>query len=124
MQYLVNETARYSNGAHIENVAGCPEWQRLLCPCQPHNPYKFKLSETQRLRVFSSDENEHTHLLSTRKKPSTEGGTVTNPEPLTLPICPICHKPCPLEVRVTDPQGRDVHKECHRTALIEGRESL
>jgi CheY-like chemotaxis protein len=34
MQYLVNEIAlTYGNGAYIENVAGAPEWQRLLCPC-------------------------------------------------------------------------------------------
>jgi hypothetical protein len=53
----------YSSGAYIENVAGTPDWQRLLCPCQPETPYKFKLSETQRLQVFSSDENERTHYL-------------------------------------------------------------
>jgi hypothetical protein len=48
----------YSNEAYIENVAGAPEWQRLLCPCRPENPHKFKLSETVRLHVFSNDESE------------------------------------------------------------------
>jgi hypothetical protein len=68
MQYLVNEIAlTYSNGAHIENVAGMPEWQRLLCPCRPESPYKFKLSETMRLHLFSPDENEHTHFLTKKK---------------------------------------------------------
>jgi hypothetical protein len=38
--------------------------------------------------------------------------------------CPICSKPCPAEDRVTDAQGRSVHKKCYRTALIEGRERL
>lgn len=61
MQYLMKEFGlTYSNGAYIENLAGQPDWQRLFCPCQPE-PHKFKLSETQRLRVFSSDENEKTH---------------------------------------------------------------
>lgn len=68
MQYLVNEIAlMYSNGACIENVAGMPEWQRLLCPCRPESPYKFKLSETMRLHLFSPDENEHTHFLTKKK---------------------------------------------------------
>jgi len=40
------------------------------------------------------------------------------------PRCPICGKPCPPEGSVTDAQGRAVHKECFRTALIEGRASL
>jgi hypothetical protein len=39
-------------------------------------------------------------------------------------ICPICGKPCPLEECVIDAKGRAVHKDCYRTALIEGRESL
>src|ERR1700727_2328773 len=64
MQYLVSGMALcYSNGAYIENVAGAPGWQRLLCPCRPDTPYKFKLSETMRLRVFSASDNEHTHFL-------------------------------------------------------------
>jgi hypothetical protein len=73
MQYLLKEIAlTYSNGAYIENVAGAPEWQRLLCPCRPDTPYKFKLSETMRLKVFSADESEHTHFLTTNKA-STAG---------------------------------------------------
>jgi hypothetical protein len=64
MQYLVSGIAlRYSNGAYIENVAGMPETQRLLCPCRMDTPYKFKLSETMRLQVFASDESERTHFL-------------------------------------------------------------
>ena len=42
----------------------------------------------------------------------------------TNPSCHICGKPCPPADRVTDAQGRAVHKECYRTALIEGRTSL
>jgi hypothetical protein len=74
MQYLLKEIAlTYSNGAYIENVAGAPEWQRLLCPCRPDTPYKFKLSETMRLKVFSADESEHTHFLTNKKKPPVSG---------------------------------------------------
>ncbi len=51
----------YSNGAYIENVAGEPEWQRLVCPCQPKIPHRFKMKETARLRVFSENEAEQTH---------------------------------------------------------------
>jgi hypothetical protein len=58
----------YSSGAYIENVAGAPEWQRLLCPCRPGTPYKFKLSETVRLHVFSNDENERTQFVKVKRK--------------------------------------------------------
>jgi hypothetical protein len=70
MQYLVKKGALYySNGAYIEKVAGSPEWQRLICPCRPGEPYKFKLSETTRLQVFSADENERTHFSPAKTKP-------------------------------------------------------
>jgi hypothetical protein len=59
----------YSNGAYIENVAGAPEWQRLICPCRPGLPYKFKLNEMTRLQVVSDDESDRTHFLSKKKKP-------------------------------------------------------
>jgi len=63
MQYLVKDFELvYSNGAYIEDVAGTREWQRLLCPCRPSEPYKFKLSERQRLRVFADDQSEETHF--------------------------------------------------------------
>jgi hypothetical protein len=63
MQYLVKDFELvYSNGARIEDVAGTREWQRLLCPCRPNEPYKFKLSERQRLRVFADDQSEQTHF--------------------------------------------------------------
>jgi hypothetical protein len=72
--YLIKKGAlSHSNGAHIENVAGAPEWQRLLCPRRPGNPYKFKLSETRRLKVFSDDESEHTHF-STQKNSTSGSG--------------------------------------------------
>ena len=75
-QYLIKKGAlTYGNGAHIENVAGAPEWQRLLCPCQPGNPYKFKLSETTRLQVFSNDESERTHFLREKNKAPTSGSS-------------------------------------------------
>jgi hypothetical protein len=67
--YLIKKGAlTYSNGAYIENVAGAPEWQRLLCPCQPDSPHKFKLSETMRLHVFANDENERTQFVKANSK--------------------------------------------------------
>jgi len=69
MQYLMKKGGlSYSNGAHIENLTGAPEWQRLFCPCRPETPHKFKLSETTRLHVFSDDENERTHFLAHKKQ--------------------------------------------------------
>lgn len=63
MQYLVKDfDLAYTNGAYIENVAGSPEWQRLICPCQPRNPYKFKLKERTRLHTFQENESEQTHF--------------------------------------------------------------
>jgi hypothetical protein len=74
MQYLMKDRdLTYSNGAYIENVAGAPEWQRLLCPCRPGTPHKFKLSETTRLHVFSDDEHERTHFSPKKKKASEPG---------------------------------------------------
>src|ERR1700685_4796047 len=70
MQYLMKDRAlTYSNGAYIENVAGAPEMQRLLCPCRPGIPHKFKLVETARLHVFSQDESERNHFLRPQRKP-------------------------------------------------------
>jgi hypothetical protein len=61
MQYLMKDFGLiYSNGAYIENVAGSPEWQRLICPCQPQNPHKFKLKERTRLHVFQESDSEQT----------------------------------------------------------------
>jgi hypothetical protein len=70
MQYLLKKGALYySNGGYIENVAGTPEWQRLLCPCRPETPHKFKLSETTRLRLFADDDDsERTHFLPIKNK--------------------------------------------------------
>lgn len=63
MQYLKKDFAlTYSNGAFIENLAGEPEWQSLSCPCQPRNPYKFKLKETARLHICSENDAERTHF--------------------------------------------------------------
>jgi hypothetical protein len=70
MQYLMKDRdLTYSNGAFIENVAGAPEMQRLLCPCRPGTPHKFKLREAARLHLFSQDESERTHFLLPKKKP-------------------------------------------------------
>jgi hypothetical protein len=70
MQYLMKDFGlTYSNGAYIEDVAGAPEWQRLLCPCRPGNPHNFKLRETTQLHVFSQDESERTHFLRPKNKP-------------------------------------------------------
>lgn len=68
-QYLLKKGAlTYSNGAYIERVAGAPEWQRLLCPCRPNKPYKFKLTEKTRVLVVSDEDSELTHFLP---KPKT-----------------------------------------------------
>jgi hypothetical protein len=70
MQYLVKDFAlTYSNGAYIEDVAGSPEWQRLICPCRPHEPHKFKLKERARLHVFQENESEQTHFFLKAAKP-------------------------------------------------------
>lgn len=69
-QYLIKECVlSYGNGAYIEDVAGMPEWQRLLCPCRPDTPYRFKLSERMRLHVFSDDEKESTRFVTKKSKP-------------------------------------------------------
>jgi hypothetical protein len=71
MQYLMKDRAlTYSNGAYIENIAGAPELQRLLCPCRPRNQHKFKLRETTRIHLFPEEESERTHFLPPKKKPS------------------------------------------------------
>jgi hypothetical protein len=63
MHYLMKDFAlTYSNAAYIENIVNEPEWQRLICPCQPHIPYKFKLKERTRLYVFQDNETEQTHF--------------------------------------------------------------
>jgi len=68
-QYLVKEFAlTYSNGARMENVADSDEWQQLICPCQPKQPFTFKLKERARLRVFSEDEAEQTHFSFPARK--------------------------------------------------------
>lgn len=70
MQYLVKEFGfTYSNGARIENVAGSDEWQHLTCPCQPNQPFTFKLKERARIRIFSGDDAEQTHFPLPVKKP-------------------------------------------------------
>jgi hypothetical protein len=63
MQYLMKDfSLTYSNGAHIENVAGAAEWQRLICPCRPQEPYRFKLKEKTRLHIVSERNSEQTHF--------------------------------------------------------------
>jgi hypothetical protein len=63
MQYMVKESElTYSNGARIENVPDSDELQQLLCPCQPNQPFQFKLNERARIRVFAEDEAEQTHF--------------------------------------------------------------
>jgi hypothetical protein len=42
----------------------------------------------------------------------------------TLPICPICGKPCPLEDCVVNSKGTAIHKECYRVALMSEKELL
>ncbi len=63
MHYLMKDFGlTYSNGAYIENIAGSLEWQRLICPCRPYEPYKFKLKERARLHVFAESDSEQTHF--------------------------------------------------------------
>jgi hypothetical protein len=63
MHYMVKEFAlTYSNGARIENIDDSDEWQQLICPCQSKKPFKLRLRERARLRVFSEDESEQTHF--------------------------------------------------------------
>jgi hypothetical protein len=70
MQYMVKEfSLTYSNGAYIENVAGSEE-SRLFCPCQPRDPYKFKLKERARVHVFGESESEQTHFSLKAMKPA------------------------------------------------------
>jgi hypothetical protein len=70
MQYLMKDFGlTYSNGAYIENVAGSPDWQRLICPCRLHEPYKFQLREKTRLHVFQESDNEQTHFSLKPLKP-------------------------------------------------------
>lgn len=40
------------------------------------------------------------------------------------PTCPLCGQPCELNECVTDAEGRAVHKDCYRSALISGQEKL
>jgi hypothetical protein len=66
---MVKEFAlTYSNGACIENLADTDDWQQLICPCQPKQPFTFKLKEKARLRVFSDDETEQTHFSFPARK--------------------------------------------------------
>jgi hypothetical protein len=78
MQYLMKDFGlTYSNGAYIEDVAGSPEWQRLICPCQPHSPYKFKLKERTRLHVLEENDSEKTHFSLRPMKASTCSGALS-----------------------------------------------
>jgi hypothetical protein len=45
------------------------------CPCQPGDSYKFKLSETTRLQVFSNDESERTHFVREKNRAPTSGSS-------------------------------------------------
>ena len=59
---------KYGNGAYIEKVAGTVEMHRLLCPCTPHEPYKFKLSERVRVQVVSDEDSDRTRLSVNPRK--------------------------------------------------------
>lgn len=66
-KYVLKSQSSYSNGASIENVAGASEWQRLICPCSPNEPYKFQLTEKTRVQLVADDDSERTHFLPTKK---------------------------------------------------------
>ena len=69
-KYLVKDGLfNYSNGASIEKVAGAPEFRRLLCPCRPNQPYKFRLAEKTRVLLVSDENSERTHFLPKKPKP-------------------------------------------------------
>src|ERR1700756_3880065 len=73
MQYMVKEfSLTYSNGARIENVVDSDEFQQLICPCQPKQPFTFKLKERARLRIFCEDETEQTHFRLPVRKTRSE----------------------------------------------------
>jgi hypothetical protein len=58
----------YSNGAYIENTAESAEWQKLVCPCRPKEPFRFKLREKARIHVLADNEVERTHFSLTARK--------------------------------------------------------
>ena len=69
MQYMVKDFGlTYSNGAHIEDVDDSAKFQRLFCPCNPREPYKFKLRERARIHVFSESDPERTHFSLVPRK--------------------------------------------------------
>lgn len=68
VRYSLRQTpARYSNGTSIENVAGAPEWRRLICHCSPDEPYKFHLGEKTRVQLLSEEDAERTHFPWNKK---------------------------------------------------------
>jgi len=76
MQYMVKEfDLTYSNGARIENVVDSDEWQHLICPCQPKQPFKFKLRERARIRTCLPDETEQTHFSLPARKFAPKSAT-------------------------------------------------
>ena len=75
-KYLVKYGVfRYGNGAYIEKVAGAPEFRRLLCPCRPNAPYKFKLAEKLRVLLVSDEDSERTRFLPRKPKPKDQSNT-------------------------------------------------
>jgi len=69
MQYMVKDFGlTYSNGARIEDIDDPAAFQRLVCPCNPRQPTKFKLRERVRIHVFPDNDPERTHFsLAPRK---------------------------------------------------------
>lgn len=77
MQYMVKDfNLTYSNGAYIENTADSVEWQKLVCPCRPKEPFRIKLRERARLHVFPENEAERTHFSLTPRKWAPDGTAV------------------------------------------------
>jgi hypothetical protein len=73
-KYSVKEgLSRYSNGAYIEKVAGGADMGRLLCPCRPDEPFKFRLAEKTRVLLVSDEDSERTRFLPGKPKPKDEG---------------------------------------------------
>jgi len=72
MQYMLKDfKLTYSNGAYIENLTDSTEWQHLVCPCRPKNPYQFKVRERARIHVFLENEVERTHFSLTARNWTT-----------------------------------------------------
>lgn len=79
MQYMVKDFGlTYSNGARIEDIDDSAEFQRLICPCKPREPHKFRLRERARIHVFSESDPERTHFSLVPQKSTVQTSLQTS----------------------------------------------